>query len=204
MSMSPLLPPVMAALPVNMPLFPSVGSAIPTGQTPASPLPVSSLSTSSLLTDAGSASSQKAGEIFDGKGDSFLDPSAILREVNGFANALPSKDPGPFGKNPDPSKIVSTTTQSLARILKGPVTFQNIPIPILPGPFPFPIPNLSNNPDAAQIGLSTLFFINNLLPPRPSPIVNNPPPSTRTDSLRAVLQLLQQLLNILQVTQSRR
>jgi hypothetical protein len=196
MSMMPLPPSLMTALPAMMP---AAMTMLPVGTTPVSPgQPPPGPIAAQRPPSVESASGQTPGEVFDGKGNNFLDPNTILREVNGFTSSLPSTSPGPFGDNPDSSKILSTTTQSLSQILKGPVILPNTRIPVLPGPFPFPVPDFSSNPDADRIGLGTLFFINNLLPSRP-PVVNSPPPpSGQAETRQALLQLLQQLLGILQ------
>ena len=108
-----------------------------------------------------------AGNVFNGNGDSFLDPNTILEISHNFAQSImpPNGDSAqePFGSNPDAQEILDTTSSTLDDILKGRIQIPQIPITLVPGQFIVPVPNLNDNPTTNQLIQGTQFFLNNLL-----------------------------------------
>ncbi len=128
------------------------------------------------------SSGTNAGAVFNGRGNDFLDPNRIGSNVDGFSrsirpvtsNTLTSQlAPGnPFGRNPDSVQVLNGTSGILNSILSpnfgANINFQ---VPIFPGPFIQPVPDLGINPDPTKIVLSSTFFAQNIQAP---PVLNDP------------------------------
>lgn len=117
-------------------------------------------------------SGPNAGNVLDGKGDSFLDPNEILTISDNFSGSISPPNGGPtqepFGANPQAPDILDVTNQTLNDILKGRVQIPQTPITLVPGPFVVPVPNLNQNPSPTQLIQGLQFFVENLLNSRPT------------------------------------
>ncbi len=102
-----------------------------------------------------------SGNIFDGRGNDFLNPSDIQRDLNSFGGSV-GRQPSVFGRNPEPRDIINVTRGQIGGILSSnaPINFD---IPLFQGGNLFhPIPDLGINPSPDRIIASTTFFQNSL------------------------------------------
>jgi hypothetical protein len=106
---------------------------------------------------AGIDSGILSGEVFNGKGNSFLDPNSILSTVDVFSHSFRSDG---LLKNPNSLEIQATTQAAINDIFSRNFIPSVIQVPLLPLPLALPIPDITDNPTAPQLNLATLFFIN--------------------------------------------
>lgn len=123
-----------------------------------------------------------SGAVFNGMGDDFLDPKKILKDIDRFSasikpvqsNTLTGQltPSNPYGKFADSQRVLSRTTNTINQILSPDYGKNlNYNIPVLPGSYIQPVPDLGSNPDATFITLSTNWFGQNIQSPNQ---VNNP------------------------------
>ncbi|HEY9745197.1 MAG TPA: hypothetical protein V6C99_03150 [Oculatellaceae cyanobacterium] len=130
------------------------------------------------------SSGTAAGKVFDGLGDDFLDPDKILKDVDNFSKSVKPETSNTwtsqlvpsviYSRTDDPSRILKNTNSTINSIL-SPNFGKNLnyTVPIFPGPFYQPVPDLGSNPDPTRITLSTLFFTQNIQSPNPIYNPNN-------------------------------
>jgi hypothetical protein len=121
------------------------------------------------------SSGTTAGTVFDGRGNDFLDPDRVLRNVDGFSSSISPvssktltsriSPADPFGDNPTSDTVLGRTNSTLNRILSPSFgTNLNFTIPLIPLPSGNSIPDLGTNPDPTKITLFTDFFAQAIQP----------------------------------------
>jgi hypothetical protein len=104
-----------------------------------------------------------AGEVFDGRGNSFLDPNDILATINNFGKSIGGNKDDLLKGELNAIDIMRQTQRATNNIFSRNFIPPAIQLPLLNLPLALPVPDINRNSSANQINLASLFMTNTIL-----------------------------------------